>query len=313
MKNVRIQLVILLAVMLITAANLSAQTPQTPQSTPSPKPVATPQRPLTLGETIATFDAPEIRTLKLNSKLMGREMTYRVIMPRDYESLKDFRFPVVYLLHGLTGHFDNWTEKTKVGDYVRSFGYFIVTPEGGDGWYTDSVSVPNDKFESYIIQELIPEIDKNLRTKTARENRAIAGLSMGGYGALKFGLKYPDKFILAGSFSGALGITALPTATAGYPSVKNVFGEDDSQTRKDNDIFRILRDMPADKIKDLPFLYVACGTEDFLISNNQDFMKLLSEKKVRHEYRQLPGAHSWAFWDDQIRAFLPLSERFLKK
>jgi S-formylglutathione hydrolase FrmB len=136
---------------------------------------------------------------------------------------------------------------------------------------------------------------------------------MGGYGALKFGLKYPDKFILAGSFSGALGITDLPAAATQFPSVKNVFGPDGSQNRKDNDIFRILRDMPTDKLKDLPFIYVACGTEDFLFSSNQDFMKLMSEKKVKHEYRQLPGVHNWAFWDDQIRAFLPLSERFLKK
>jgi S-formylglutathione hydrolase FrmB len=153
--------------MLITATSLLAQTPQS-KPTPLPKPVTTPQRSLNVAETWAAMDAPDVRTLKLNSKLMGREMTYRVIMPRDYESLKDSRFPVIYLLHGLSGHYDNWTEKTKVGDYVRDFGYFIVTPEAGDGWYTDSVTVPNDKFESYIIQELIPEIDKNFRTKTAR-------------------------------------------------------------------------------------------------------------------------------------------------
>lgn len=256
-----------------------------------------------------------VETLKLNSKLMGREMPYRVILPGSYKNSNETVFyPVVYLLHGLSGHFDNWTDKTKLSLYAHAYEFIIVMPEGGDGWYSDSVSVPGDRYESYIVRELIPEIDKKFRTRTGRQGRAIAGLSMGGYGAVKFGVKYPDKFILAGSFSGALGITSIPTASvATFPSVKNVFGGDDNQSRKDNDIFRIIRDMPAEKLKDLPFIYASCGTEDFLFANNQDFMKLLSEKKVKHEYRQLPGAHNWAFWDAQVREFLSLSERFFNK
>jgi putative tributyrin esterase len=236
------------------------------------------------------------------------------VLPGAYKNTGDAsRFPVIYLLHGLTGHFNNWTDKTRLGEYASAYDLIIVTPEGGDGWYTDSVSAPDDRYESYIVKELIPEIDAKFRTRTDRASRAIAGLSMGGYGAVKFGVKYPDKFILAGSFSGALGITDLPAATVQFPSVKNVFGPDGSQSRKDNDIFHIIRDTPAEKLKDLPFLYVACGTEDFLFSNNQDFMKLLSEKRVKHEYRQTPGAHSWPFWDAQIQEFLRLSERFFKK
>ena len=76
-------------------------------------------------------------------------------------------------------------------------------PEGDDGWYTDSATVPNDKYETYIIKELIPEIDKKFRTLADREHRIIAGLSMGGYGSIKFGLKYPNLFSIVGSFSGA--------------------------------------------------------------------------------------------------------------
>ncbi len=310
MKKVCVHIFFLLIAVFTPAAGLSAQTPK-----PTPKtPVAAPQRPpMTVGETWAAINAPDVRTLKLNSKLMVREMPYRVILPRDYEAMKTARYPVIYLLHGLGGHYDNWTDKTKVGQYLQGFNFIIVTPEGGDGWYMDSVSVPNDRYESYLVDELIPEIDKNFRTTNDRAGRAVAGLSMGGYGALKFGLKYPDKFILAGSFSGALGITDLPAAAGQFPSVKNVFGADYSQSRKDNDIFRIIRDTPAEKLKDLPFLYVACGTEDFLFSNNQEFMKTLSEKKVKHEYRQAPGTHNWVFWDAQIQEFLRLSERFFKK
>ncbi len=70
--------------------------------------------------------------------------------------------------------------------------------------------------------------------------------------------------------------------------------------------------MPADKIKSLPFIYLDCGTEDFLINSNRDFVNLLLEKKVKHEFRQLPGAHDWKFWDAQVQEFLELSEKFIK-
>ncbi len=152
------------------------------------------------------------RELKLDSKLMKREMPYRVILPVGYENSNEKTFyPVIYLLHGLTGHYNNWTDSTKLVEYAKNYKFIIVTPEGANGWYSDSVSAPNDKYESYIIQELIPEIEKKFRAKTDRENRVIAGLSMGGFGAMKFGLKYPEKFRLIGSFSGALGIVPIPT------------------------------------------------------------------------------------------------------
>jgi putative tributyrin esterase len=256
-----------------------------------------------------------VQNLRLNSKLMAREMPYRVVLPANYSSSNETVFyPVIYLLHGLGGHFDNWTDKTKLTQYAAGYGVIIVTPEGGDGWYTDSGSVPADRYESYIVDELIPEIDKKFHTKTDRANRAIAGLSMGGYGAIKFGVKYPDKFILAGSFSGAVRITELPAASKVFISVRNVFGEDDSQTRKDNNIFKILSDLPAERMNSLPFIYVACGTEDSLVfPSNMDLLKLLTEKKVKHEYRQLPGGHNWPFWDGQIQEFLRLSDTFFKK
>lgn len=255
----------------------------------------------------------KIENFQLESKLMARRMPYRVVVPKDYAAAKEKRYPVVYLLHGLTGHFDNWTDRTKLAEYAAAYDFLIVTPEGGDGWYTDSASVSNDRYETYIVNELLPEIDRKFRTHATRENRFIAGLSMGGYGALKFGLKYPEKFALAGSFSGALGATSLTDKNSNAwisKSIMSVYGDAESETRKANDIFRIIREMPAEKIKDLPFLYVDCGTEDFLIQNNRDFMQLLAEKKIPHEFRQLPGAHNWIYWDAQVREFLRLSERF---
>lgn len=255
---------------------------------------------------------------KLNSKLMGREMPYRVILPAGYQNSNEKTFyPVIYLLHGLTGHFSDWADRSKLKDYAKSYNYIIVMPEGDNGWYTDSATAANDKYESYIIKELIPEIEKMFRAKTVRESRSIAGLSMGGFGAIKFGLKYPEMFALVGSFSGALGAGNWTEKTLGNSgaistSILSVFGAENSQTRQANDIFKIVREISADKIKSLPFIYQDCGTEDFLSQNNRDFLALLQEKKIQHEYRELPGIHDWKFWDSQIQEFLRTSGRFIK-
>ncbi len=256
-----------------------------------------------------------VENYKLSSKLLAREIPYRVILPVNYKNANEKTlYPVVYLLHGLTGHFDNWTDKTKLTDYAAKYNYIIVTPEGNNGWYSDSSAAANDRYESYIVQELIPEIDKKFRTIPDKNHRAIAGLSMGGYGSLKFGLKYPEMFTLVGSFSGALGAASFTEKTAGGigKSIDAIFGAEGSANRDGNDIFRIVREMPDDKIKNLPFVYLDCGTEDFLFKNNRDFVNLLVEKKVKHEFRQLPGAHDWKFWDSQIKEFLEVSERFIK-
>ncbi len=259
-----------------------------------------------------------VQSYKLNSKLMRGEMPYRVVLPTNYNNSNEKTFyPVVYLLHGLTGHFDNWTDKTKLTEYAAKYNFIIVTPEGNNGWYTDSASVANDKYESYIIQELIPEIDKNYRTLKDKKHRVIAGLSMGGYGSVKFGLKYPEMFSLVGSFSGALGAgtwTSKEIGTKGAiaESLLGVFGIENSQTRQTNDVFKLVRETPVDKYKTLPFIYLDCGTEDFLYQNNRNFADLLVEKKIPHEFRELPGKHDWRFWNSQIQEFLQLTERIVQ-
>ena len=267
-----------------------------------------------------TFDklrpAFPVESRELDSKLMVRKMPYRVILPTDYKASETTRYPVIFLLHGLTGNFANWTDKTKLTEYSAKHKYIIVTPEGANGWYADSVTDANDKYESYIAKELIPEVDKKFRTIAERRGRLIAGLSMGGYGAIKFGLKYPEMFSSVGSFSGALGATSFTAKNAGPgigAGIDKIFGLENSETRKANDIFAIIRDSNAEKIKAMPYIYQSCGTEDFLIQNNRDFLALLNEKKVPHEYRELPGGHTWAFWDDQVREFLAIADRMIKK
>ncbi len=262
--------------------------------------------------------ALSVQNLKLESKLMARSMPYRVLLPNGYDANKSERYAVIYLLHGLTGHFDNWTDKTDLKNYAAGYNYIIVTPEGDNGWYTDSATAPTEKYESYLVKELIPEIDKNYRTLADRRHRAIAGLSMGGYGSLKFGLKYPEMFALVGSFSGALPAASWTDKNLGNnwkalsDSIMSIYGADGSETRANNDIFKIVKDASPEKIKTMPFIFQSCGTEDFLIQTNHDFAAALFEKKIPHEYREHPGIHDWKFWDDQIREFLQTSGTYLK-
>lgn len=258
--------------------------------------------------------ASRVKAQEIQSKLMGRKMPFNVILPRGYDAREENgrRYPVLYLLHGLTGNFTNWAERTKIQQYTEPLKMIIVTPEGENGWYTDAYSKDGAKYESYIIRELIPEVDKKFRTIARRDQRAIAGLSMGGFGALKFGLKYPELFKLAGSFSGALGVATITESkfpgTIGK-SIDAIFGPEGSEVRKANDPFDIIRRATPDKIKAMPFIYVDCGTEDFLFQNNREFLELLVEKGVPHEYRQLPGAHDWKYWDKQVQEFLEIVDR----
>ena len=258
-----------------------------------------------------------VQTVELDSKLLRRKVWFTVILPQHYFDRNESgrTYPVVYLLHGLDGHFDNWAGKTQLAEDFGPRNWIAVTPEGANGWYTDSASTPEDKFESYIIQEVIPEVDHRYRTIRERHGRAIAGLSMGGYGSIKFGLKYPDMFSIVGSFSGALN-AALPSAKEIAPnwkllidSLASVYGPDDSNTRKQNDIFRLLVEVPPEKLKSLPFVYLDCGTEDGLLKTNRDFDVLLVDRKLPHEFRELPGKHEWAYWNRQVQEFLRVAAR----
>jgi S-formylglutathione hydrolase FrmB len=256
---------------------------------------------------------PPTSEIELKSALLGKTINYRILYPVKYYTpeKRDTRFPVVYLLHGLTGHSSNWLEKSGVAGYATHFDLFIVMVEGNDGWYTDSATVPADKYESYILSELIPDVEKRFRVSTQRNGRAIAGLSMGGYGAVKFGLKHPEMFALAASMSGAFGAGSwadkdLP-AGAIRDSLLQTFGPADSPTRAANDVFKLAREVSVKKITPLPYFYIDCGTEDFLFSNNRDFVNLLVELKIPHEYRQLPGNHSWPYWDAQVQEILRLA------
>jgi len=260
----------------------------------------------------AHAQSSSVQTIQLPSKLVNTTLSYNVILPPDYHTSRATRYPVLYLLHGFGGHYGDWVTRTNVADYAAQYRLIVVTPEGNNGWYTDSVSTTTDKYESYILKELIPDVEKRFRTIESRYGRGIAGLSMGGYGALKFGLKSPATFAFAGSISGAV---AVPSWTEDdYQNLKSIrdsafsaFGPLGSEARKANDIFEITRNLSNARIASLPYLYLDCGTEDIFISDNNRLAVLLREKKVPHEFRELPGDHSWPYWNQQVQEVLKVA------
>jgi putative tributyrin esterase len=258
-----------------------------------------------------------VETVQFQSKLTNATLPYNVILPPDYRASSVTRYPVLYLLHGFGGHYSDWVRRTNVADYAAQYRMIVVMPEGNNGWYTDSAGVATDKYESYILKELIPDVQKSYRTIEARYGRAVAGLSMGGYGALKFGLKSPDTFVFVGSVSGALAAAVwteddLKNLKSIRDSVFSVFGPPGSDVRKANDIYEMTRGLSAARVAALPYFYLDCGTEDFLIGLNQQFAALLREKKIPHEYRELPGDHNWAYWDQQVPEILQIAAQKMR-
>jgi putative tributyrin esterase len=260
--------------------------------------------------------AARVETVQFHSAVIGKTLPYNVILPADYR-VSATRYPVVYLLHGWAGHYSDWVTRTNIADYAAQYRIIVVMPEGNNGWYTDSESAATDKYETYLLRELIPDVQRRYRTIESRYGRGIAGLSMGGYGALKFGLKHPEMFAFAGSLSGALAAATWKEAELGplrsiYDSLRNVFGPEGSETRKTNDIFETARRLTPAQVAALSYFYLDCGTEDFFLGVNERFAALLSEKKIPHEFRELPGAHGWQYWDQQVKELLKVAADKLK-
>jgi len=237
-----------------------------------------------------------------HSKSLQRDIRYRVLLPRGYEAGTE-RFAVLYLLHGLDGDYTDWTTNSKVQDYAQPLPLIIVMPDADDSWYTNSATVPADKFEDYIVKDLIVEIDARFRTEASRSARAVAGLSMGGYGALKFALKYPEMFAFAGSLSGALDAPLhLDERVPEYREKLLVaFGPHGGPVRSANDLFQLVARADA---AHLPYLYIACGTEDGFLPINREFVSSLPGRKIAFEYHETPGDHSWDYWDRSVRDLL---------
>lgn len=237
---------------------------------------------------------------------MQREMSYCLILPADYAASQR-SYPVLYLLHGLFGSENDWLANTRVADYARPLPLIIVMPQADDSWYTNSFAEPRNRYEDYLFNDLIQEIDANYRTLKTRDARFIAGLSMGGYGALKAGFRDPQKFSVIGAFSSALDVTRYPShwTTAqlafGSNSVPPSSVSKNVPARADNDDYILLgKSDPAQ----LPYFFLTCGADDPLLHDSRELVAMMSNLHVRYEYHEFPGAHTWQFWDHSLAAFL---------
>jgi len=236
------------------------------------------------------------------SAALGREMPYSVILPAGYTSGQR-RYPTLYLLHGWQGDETNWIKLTHLVQDAAAYALIIVMPRAENSWYVNSATKPLGRYEDYISQDLIADVDEHYRTIAATHERAIAGLSMGGYGALLLTLKHPGEFGFAASISGAFagpsGIEdILPQLR---PSTEQAYGPAGSATRKKNDVDALLSVADGATV---PYLFLECGTSDPLLSSNRRVASELSSIKVAYEYHELPGAHTWSFWDNSLPVLL---------
>ncbi|MEP7038262.1 MAG: alpha/beta hydrolase family protein [Acidobacteriota bacterium] len=250
---------------------------------------------------------------RLPSKFLNQEVPFAVIFPKNYEK-SEAKFPVLYLLHGLFGRFDNWLTNTEILEYAADCSFIIVCAEGGDGWYADSPHLPHHLYESYFLRELIPSVEKKFKVDANRSKRMVAGLSMGGCGAFKFALRRPEMFCFAASMSGAFHAAEVFKGdlwTEIQPSINAVFG-DDYSLRKQNDLFQIIENYPAEKISELPILYFDCGAEDGFLPINTRLAEIFRRRKIAHEFKIPSGGHDWNYWNTQIKSLLQKIENTFK-
>jgi len=270
--------------------------------------------PAVIAQTPTGVASANVQTVKFQSAALGAERMVNILLPQDYEKSAR-RYGVVYLLHGLGDDHMMWSLRSNIAASADRHGVIVVRPDGSTSFYVNSAADEKAKFEDYIVKDVVDYVDSHYRTLPVRRSRAIVGLSMGGYGAMFLGLKNYKRFGAIGAFSGALGIAhdwpeAAPDAGRPLrrrPEIEALFGAPGSQTRKDRDPFLLVDKVPP---SEMPFIYVACGGQDFLIAENRAFIELLAKKGVPYEYREIsPRVHSWDFWDDHARVFLSLISR----
>ncbi|HEX6042306.1 alpha/beta hydrolase family protein [Longimicrobium sp.] len=223
-----------------------------------------------------------------------------VVLPVGYDTSAR-RYPVLYLLHGHDGAHWNWLRRTNLLAHTARLPVIVVLPDAGNSWYTNSFARPDERWEDYVAREVPAYVDEHFRTLTYREARYVAGLSMGGYGALKLGLEYPGRFSLVGSFSGSPR-AVIDTVS---PTVRDAFGPAGSPARAENDLVALVGRIPAGSA---PYFYLDVGAADGLLTSNRVFAQALASRPLAYEYHEVPGGHTWEFWDRRLPVFLRLVE-----
>lgn len=247
--------------------------------------------------------------LHYHSDVLRKAVTVNVILPEKAKTLIGLNtagnsitsYKTLYLLHGLSDDHTIWMRRTSIERYASDRGIAVVMPSVDRSWYTDTAD--GARYFTFVTEEL-PNVCRSYfrGMSDKREDTMIAGLSMGGYGAIKAALLRPDRFGGCASLSGALDIARL-RGLSELAEWRGIFGFDLNSTTdlkgSAHDLFAIAQTHVAEG-NPLPKLYMWCGTEDGLLGANHAFRDLLNELNVPHLYEESAGAHHWDCWDTHI-------------
>ncbi len=241
------------------------------------------------------------------SEVLRMSTSMTVILPQQTRTQIGMNYnkpgnkhPTLYLLHGLTDDDTAWLRRTSIERYVAELGLAVVMPQVHQSFYTDMAQ--GNRYWTFLNEEL-PEIARSFfPLSEAREDNYVAGLSMGGYGAMKLALRRPDQYAAAASLSGSLDMTN-PTFWKDWPmNYNHIFGNEDIRGT-DDDTLHLLQQCNQ-TVGPKPLLYQCCGTEDPLYVANQTFRDACSHTDLNLTYEEEPGGHDWVYWDKKIQDVL---------
>lgn len=256
------------------------------------------------------------------SQALMRTVTVNVILPVDKITfpgmpVKEITgYKTLYLLHGIFGNYTDWISGTRIQRWAEEKNLAVVMPSGENHFYIDQKK-GHDLYGEFIGKELVEITRKMFPLSRKREDTYIAGLSMGGYGALRNGLKYHDTFGCIAGLSSAMIIDGLAERTneapffiEGRDYAEYVFGDLEQAVASDKNPEWMVKKL-AEEGAPIPRIYLTCGTEDSLLEKNRAFSKMLKSAGADVTYEEGPGGHEWDFWDKAIRRvvdWLPLEE-----
>jgi len=231
------------------------------------------------------------------SSALERNMTYRVYLPREVSA--GAKLPAAYLLHGCGTSFRDWSNYSNVGAYAAR-GLILVMVDGACSYYVNAALNAKDKYEDYFVRDLISDAESRFPVSRSREERAVVGVSMGGYAAVKLALTRPDLFAFAGAISPAIDVPGRRFDVRRWGQsirFRTTFGPSGSETRLQSDPFILIKSAsPAQT----PYLYITAGEQEPLLPPIRRFVALLKQRNFAYEFHTKPGGHDWNEWDTQI-------------
>lgn len=225
-----------------------------------------------------------------------------IALGNDANYGKDTKFQTLYLLHGAYGDCMDWVRNTRVECYAQQHRVAVVMASACNSFYIDQENGP--AYEQFFAQELIEFAETVFPLSSRREDRFVAGLSMGGYGALRLAMLYPETFGAAASFSGAFNLKAVGEyLEANHARGTQVWGSITRMPQEKWDIV-LLTQEALKRDAELPKLMLSCGTEDYTLEVNRKMKADLEALGIELNYEEHPGMHNWDYWETHIQRVL---------